>query len=64
MVLSFGFVVFGYEASAKNLLGIAVAVGGLMYYSHIKLNASAEKSMEIGSTSARNPLQSTSIAKT
>ena len=64
MVLSFGFVVFGYEASAKNLLGIVVAVGGLMYYSHIQLNAGAEKSMEITSTSARELLQSTSTTET
>jgi hypothetical protein len=41
LVLLFGFLVFGYEVSAKNLLGITIAVGGLMYYSHVKLQAAA-----------------------
>ena len=37
LVLLFGFIVFGYAVSGKNLFGISVAVGGLMYYSKIKL---------------------------
>jgi hypothetical protein len=42
LVLLFGFLVFGYAVSPKNLLGISVAVGGLMYYSKIKLRAVAD----------------------
>ena len=52
LVLLIGFVVFGYEASAKNLLGIGIAVCGLMYYSHVKLKVIAAESTAIAGTAA------------
>ena len=50
LVLVFGFVIFGYTISVKNLFGIAVAVCGLMFYSYIKIQEATIRSMSNDAT--------------
>jgi len=39
MIVVLGFVVFQYPVNARNIGGILVALAGIFYYTHLKLNS-------------------------